>query len=166
MNRAPGYPETDNNEDEDFKLLTAEAARSIEQSSPRISVRKLLHWQLVAIVVLAVLAWLVTGGQAACWSVVYGGLAVMLPAVLFMKGVDILRAAGSGDAGLMLVLFMLCEFGKLILAAVLLFLAPRLLGAQLDWIALLVGVIVTLKTYWVALWVQLRSCNRTIVEKS
>lgn len=166
MNRAPGYLEPDNNEDEDIKPLTAEAARRIEESSPRISMRKLLLWQLAVMVVLALLAWLLVGSPAALWSVVYGSLAVMLPTVLFMKGMDILRAARSGDAGLVLVLFMLCEFGKLILAAVLLFLAPRLLGVHLNWLALLVGVIVTLKTYWIALWVQFRSCNRTIVEKS
>lgn len=166
MNRAPGYPETDNDEDEDFKPLSAEAAQRIGQSSPRVSPAKLLGWQLCAAAVLALLAWLVARDGGAVVSAVYGALAVMLPAVLFMKGMARLREAGGRDAGLGLIVFMACEFGKLLLAAAMLFLAPRIVGAELNWIALLAGVVVTLKTYWVALWVQLRSYNRTIVEKS
>ncbi|MFT4192384.1 MAG: ATP synthase subunit I [Comamonas sp.] len=166
MNREPGYPQEDNNEDEDFQPLSAQAARRIEQSSPRVSPLRLLAWQLGAVAVLAALAWLVARTGGAVWSVVYGGLAVMLPAVLFMKGMVMVREAGGRDAGFALVLFMVCEFGKLIFAAVMLFLAPRFLGDQLNWIALLASVVVTLKTYWVALWAQLKTYNRTIVEKS
>lgn len=166
MNRAPGQPEIDNNEDEDFKPLSAEAAQRIEKNSPRVSPLRLLGWQVCSTVVLAVLAWSFARDMAAVWSVVYGAVAVMLPAVLFMKGMTQLRNAGGKDAGSALVIFMACEFGKLTLAALMLFLAPKFLGADLNWIGLLVSVVVTLKIYWVALWAQLRSYNRTIVEKS
>ena len=57
---------------------------------------------------------------------------------------------------------MVCEFGKIALTVVLLVLAPRILGVHMSWLGLLLSVVVTLKMYWVALWVQFRSYNRTI----
>ncbi len=45
------------------------------------------------------------------------------------------------------------EIAKILLTVALLVAAPWLVPG-LSWIALLIGMVVTMKTYWVALWVR------------
>ena len=45
------------------------------------------------------------------------------------------------------------EMVKIVLTVAMLAAAPRLV-AQLSWLALLAGMVVTMKTYWIALMVQ------------
>jgi ATP synthase protein I len=42
---------------------------------------------------------------------------------------------------------------KIVLTIAMLFAAPRLI-VQLDWLALLAGFVVTIKVYWVAMWLR------------
>lgn len=166
MNRAPTDFDEDRDPEGDFKPLDAQAARQLTATLPRLVPWKLLVWQLVGALVLALLAWLWSGRAAVVLSVAYGALAVMLPAVLLVQGMVGLQRAQGKDAAMALIVFMACEFGKIVLTVVLLLVAPRILGGQLNWLGLLISVIVTLKMYWIALVVQFRSRNRNIVEKS
>ena len=47
------------------------------------------------------------------------------------------------------------EMAKIALTVAMLAAAPKLI-APLSWLALLVGMVVTMKTYWIALWVRSR----------
>ncbi|MEJ2802423.1 ATP synthase subunit I [Comamonadaceae bacterium PP-2] len=161
MKREPDDREIDREEDEEFKPLTPEAAQQLAGRMPKLAPWRLLGWQLASGLVLAAAAWMLSG-LSAVWSVLYGVVAVMLPAVLFIRGMLRLQGAQGKDAGMALIVFMVCEFGKIALTVVLLVLAPRILGAHMSWLGLLLSVVVTLKMYWVALWVQFRSYNRTI----
>ena len=65
---------------------------------PQVSVWRIVAVQAVVGVVVAALAWLVTGRMAAGWSAGYGALSVVLPAALFARGVVRQRQGGAGAA--------------------------------------------------------------------
>jgi ATP synthase protein I len=96
----------------------------------------------------AVAAWGWTGRLNAAWSAAYGALAVVIPAVLFARGLmsqfSSINAATAGFG------FFVWEAIKIAVSVGMIFAAPQLV-VDLDWLAMLIGLIVTLKVYWVAL---------------
>ncbi len=106
----------------------------------------------VGLVAVAV-GWLVSGGQVPLvWSVAYGALAAWLPAVLFARMVA-RRMRRQANAGGALMALMVGEGIKIALTVALLLAAPKVL-AQVHWLALLAGFVVTIKAAWMALWLQ------------
>ena len=99
-------------------------------------------------VVAALLAWLFTGKQNVGWSVGYGALAVLVPAAVFARGLT--GKFSSINAGSAAVGFLLWEMVKIALTFAMLVVAPRLV-AGLSWPALLIGLILAMKVYWLAL---------------
>jgi ATP synthase protein I len=85
------------------------------------------------------------------WSAAYGALAVVVPAALFARGV--LRRKASANPRAAMVGFFGWEIAKIVLTVALLAAAPRLVPG-LSWLALVVGMVITMKTYWVALLVR------------
>lgn len=145
-------PETEiEAEESDFNPLTAEEADQWRRRNPPISVWKVVIGQVLAGVVVALVAWAVTGRASVGWSAAYGALAVVVPAALFARGV--LRHKVSVNARAAMVGFFGWEIAKIALTVSLLAVAPRLVPG-LSWIALLVGMVITMKTYWVALLVR------------
>ena len=49
--------------------------------------------------------------------------------------------------------FFVWEMVKILLTVAMLFAAPRLI-LNLNWLALLAGFVVTMKVYWVAMWLR------------
>jgi ATP synthase protein I len=98
--------------------------------------------------VAALLAWLFTGKQNVGWSVGYGALAVLVPAAVFARGLT--GKFSSINAGSAAVGFLLWEMVKIALTFAMLVVAPRLV-AGLSWPALLIGLILAMKVYWLAL---------------
>lgn len=140
----------DEDEVEDFKPLTAEEASDWRSRFPQVSVWRIVIVQAQVGIVVAALAWWMTGRPAAGWSAAYGALAVVLPAALFARGVVRQRPGGAGAA--MAGIFG-WELVKLVLCIAMLAAAPKLVP-DLSWLALLVGLIVVMKTYWIALLVR------------
>lgn len=100
-------------------------------------------------VLVALLAWWLTGRSQMGWSAGYGALAVVLPAALFARGMARRReSAGAAMVGLFG-----WELVKIALTVAMLAAAPRLVPG-LSWLALLAGMLVTMKTYWIALLAQ------------
>ena len=79
----------------------------------------------------------------------YGALAVVAPAAVFARG--LLRQIKANNAGAALGGFFLWEMVKIFLTLAMLMAAPKLI-ANLNWLALLAGFVVTMKVYWVTLW--------------
>jgi ATP synthase protein I len=75
----------------------------------------------------------------------------VIPAAFFIRGLA--RQQQAGNAGSALVGFFVWEMVKIVLTIAMLFAAPRLI-VQLDWLALLAGFVVTIKVYWVAMWLR------------
>lgn len=143
-------PETpDEDGDADFKALTAQEAQAWRQRHPGLSVWRMVGAQALVGAVAVALAGLVSGQAHVAWSAAYGALAVVVPAALFARGMARMR----GGANAALVGFFGWEMAKIALTVAMLAAAPRLI-APLSWLALLAGMVVTMKTYWIALWAR------------
>jgi ATP synthase protein I len=140
-------PET-TEEEPPFKRLTAEEARRLREQNPPVSPWWVVAGQVVVGFVVALAAWALTGRQNVGWSAGYGALAVVIPAAIFARGLT--GRFSSLNAGTAAVGFMLWEMVKIASSIALMAAAPRLVP-QLSWPALLVGLVVTMKVYWVAL---------------
>ncbi len=133
-------------EDSDFKPLTAQEAAEWRKRQPRLSVWRIVAVQAVVGVLAALLALLLTGRAQWAWSVGYGALSVVVPAALFARAMARRRtSAGAAVAGLFG-----WELVKIVVTVAMLAAAPRLVPG-LSWLALLAGMVVTMKAYWVAL---------------
>ena len=137
----------------EFKRLTAAEARSFRQSNPQLSPWRVIAAQLAVGCVVALAAWGLTGEKNVGWSAAYGSFAVALPAAVFARGLT--SRFSSLNAGSAAVGFMLWEMVKMALTVAILAAAPRLV-AGLSWLALLVGLVLAMKVYWVALAFQPR----------
>jgi ATP synthase protein I len=145
-------PETEiEGEESDFKPLSAQEAQQWRSRNPQLSVWRLVLAQVLVGVLVAVLAWLLSGKVHVAWSAGYGALSVVVPAALFARGVG--RQRWGVSSGVSMRRFFGWELVKIVLTVAMLVAAPRMV-AQLSWLALLVGMVVTMKTYWVALWVR------------
>ena len=140
---------TNEAQDEGFKPLTREEAKKVLASNPPLSLWYVWSGQVVVGILVAVLAWALTGQTRMGWSAGYGALAVIVPAALFARGLSRQKSAMHGNAAL--AGFFVWEMVKIALTVAMLFAAPRLVEG-LNWLALLAGFVVTMKVYWVAMW--------------
>ena len=131
-----------------LKRLSAAEASVLRKFQPPVSPWRIVGWQLVVSVLVALAAWAFTGRVAAAWSAAYGALAVVVPAALFARGLmsqfSSINAVTAGFG------FFVWDAVKIAVSVGLLFAAPQLVPG-LDWLAMLIGLIVTLKVYWLAL---------------
>ena len=112
--------------------------------------------------VVVVVAWLVTQRANVAWSAAYGVLTAVVPAALFARGLQSrFSSPNAATAGLG---FFVWEALKIALSVGMLVAANRLV-ADLDWLALLIGLVVSLKVYWVVPWLPARR-KMTKVRKS
>ena len=132
----------------DFTPLTAVQAQALREQHPSISPWWVVVGQLVVGVLVTLVAWLVTGSQTIAWSAASGALAVMVPAALFARGVT--GQFASVNAGSAVLSFFVWEMVKIFVTVGILFAAHRLV-AGLSWPAMLIGMVVTMKVYWIAL---------------
>lgn len=143
-------------EDADFKPLTAEQAQRFREANPESSPWWVVVAQVVAGLIVAGIAWGWTGRPEVGKSALYGALAVAIPAALFVRGA--MRGSQANSKSAML-RFFVWELIKLVLTIAFLAAAPWLVGS-LSWLALLAGVVVAMKMYWVALVVRPGLLNR------
>lgn len=131
-----------------FKPLSADEARSLRERNPSVPPWKVVVGQVVVGIAVALVAWFATASQNVGWSAAYGALTVVLPAALFARGLT--GRFASLNAATAMFGFFLWEMVKLALTVAMLIAAPKLVVA-LSWPALLVGLVLTMKVYWVAL---------------
>ena len=142
------HPEDQENAQETFEPLTAEQVAELRKYQPLLSVWRVVGAQVVLGLLVATLVWFVSGRMAAVYSAVYGALAVIVPAALFARGLT--SRVASANVGTAVFGFFLWEMVKIGLTVAMLFAAPRLVN-DLSWPAMLAGLVVTMKVYWVAL---------------
>ena len=147
MKTMPHRPE-DSEEASPIKPLTAVEARRLREQNPPVSPWWVVAGQALMGLVVALAAWAFTGRQNVGWSAGYGALAVVIPAAIFARGLT--GRFSSLNAGTAAVGFMAWEMVKIASSIALLAAAPRLV-ADLSWPALLVGLVLTMKVYWLAL---------------
>jgi ATP synthase protein I len=145
-------PLTDFDADEDdvlsFKRLTKQEAQSLRELQPPLSPWRIVRLQVLVGIVVTALVWFVTMKSSAAWSAAYGALSVVIPGVLFARGLmsqfSSINAMTAGFG------FFVWEAVKIAVSVAMLVAAPKLV-ADLDWLVMLVSLIVTMKVYWVAL---------------
>nr|WP_315262143.1 ATP synthase subunit I [uncultured Limnohabitans sp.] len=140
--------EDQENVQDTFEPLTAEQVAELRKQQPLLSVWRVVGVQAVLGLLVAVLVWFVSRRMAAVYSAVYGALAVIVPAALFARGLT--SRVASVNLGAAVCGFFQWEMVKIGLTVAMLFAAPRLVS-DLSWPAMLAGLIVTMKVYWVAL---------------
>ena len=141
-------PEDPEDVQETFEPLTAEQVAELRKHQPLLSVWRVVGVQAVLGLLVAGLVWLVSERMTAVYSALYGALAVIVPAALFARGLT--SRVASVNAGAAVFGFFLWEMVKIGLTVAMLFAAPRLVN-DLSWPAMLAGLVVTMKVYWVAL---------------
>jgi ATP synthase protein I len=146
MNNIPPLPA--DAEEPPVQPLTAEEARRLRELNPPVSPWRVVAGQAGVGLAAALAAWALTGKQNVGWSAGYGALAVAIPAAVFARGLS--GRIASANAASAAVGFLLWEMVKLGLTFAMLAAAPKLV-AGLSWPALLVGLVLAMKVYWVAL---------------
>jgi ATP synthase protein I len=82
------------------------------------------------------------------WSMLYGMAATAVPGALMARGMT--SRLSSVSPGASAVSFMLWEMVKIAVSVAMLMMAPKLVQ-PLSWPALLAGLVLCMKVYWVAL---------------
>lgn len=141
-------PATEEDEVSDFTPLTAAQAKALREQNPAVSPWWVVAGQALVGVLVALAAWGVSGRPAVGWSAACGALAVVIPAALFARGVT--GQFASVNAGSAVLSFFVWELVKIVVTVGILYVA-HLSVAGLSWPAMLVGLVVTMKVYWLAL---------------
>jgi F0F1-type ATP synthase assembly protein I len=110
-----------------------------------ISVAIALQWAVI--LVCSGIAWF--WGDRAAQSLLLGGATVAVPNALLAAWLT-LRLYRSGPVGIAGMLA--GELAKLGMTVALLVIAVRTFGAEVAWLALIVGVVAALKAQWLAVW--------------
>ncbi|MCI1190814.1 ATP synthase subunit I [Calidifontimicrobium sp. SYSU G02091] len=131
-----------------FAPLTREQAAALREKNPPVSPWRVVAVQIVIGLAVAALGVAITGEAAIGWSALYGAAVVVVPGALMARGMTSQLSSMSPGGGA--VSFMLWEFVKIGVSVAMLMLASRIVQ-PLSWPALLVGLVVCLKVYWVAL---------------
>ena len=155
------HPDTDGEDalkEQEFQPWSAEQAQAWRQSQSAQSVWRVLAVQLLVAVfgASAFGLWFQSGMLWLSWF--YGAMTVIIPGALFARGLT--SPVASLNAMSAAMSFAAWQGVKWIFAVLFLVLAPRLVP-ELSWPALLAGLIVTTKVYWLALvWGKPRSAQK------
>jgi ATP synthase protein I len=141
-------PLPDVEEDPPFTPLTAEQARRLREEQPQVSPWWVVAGQVGMGLVTALAAWVLTGRQNLALSAGYGALVAAVPTAIFARGLGG-RSRSPSPTGAVARVFV-WEMVKIALSIVMLVMAPKVVAA-LSWPALLVGLVLAVKVYWVAL---------------
>ena len=127
---------------------TAEQAQRWRQSHPSFSVWRVLMAQVLVAVFFATAVALWFEGSSLWLSWMYGAMTVVVPAALFARGLT--SRTASVNAMTAALGLMVWQGVKWMMSVMFLVLAPRIVP-ELSWPAMLAGLVVTMKVYWLAL---------------
>jgi len=144
--------------EEPIKPLTREQAMVLRQQNPSLSPWVVLAGQAGMGLLTSLAAWLLTGKVNIGWSALYGALAVVIPGALFARGV--MSKVSMIDPAAAVTGFFLWEMVKIGLVLAMLFAAPKLV-TDLNWPAMLVGLVVTMKVVWLVLWLEAKARRKS-----
>lgn len=147
----------DGGEQEEYKPLTAQEAQQWRERQPQASPWRVVRGQWILMALAGLVSALLFRQADIVVSVLYGGICIALPTALMAYGLT-----SSPMAHLLAVVFpqmakvslagvLFWEGIKVLLALALMGLAPRLIP-NLSWLALVAGLVVVLKAYWLEFW--------------
>jgi ATP synthase protein I len=131
-----------------FRPLTRAEVQALRDRDPPLSPWRVIGVQVAVGLGAAVVTALLSGQMVVGWSALYGAATVVIPGALLARGMT--SKLSSVSPGVSAVSFMLWEFVKIAVSVGLLILAPKLVQ-PLSWPALLAGLVLCMKVYWLAL---------------
>ncbi len=134
--------------DASFKRLSREEAAALREKDPPISPWRVVAAQAALGGVLALAGWLLTGRNEVAWSLLYGAAIVVVPGALMARGMT--SRLSSTAPAVSAVSVLLWESVKMVFSVAMLVIANRVVQ-PLVWPALLVGLVLCIKVYAVAL---------------
>jgi ATP synthase protein I len=134
------------NEELGFHRYSPQEAEQLRKTSPPVSPWRVVLWMLMAAVVIGLVS-LALFDQITALSATYGSLVVSLPAAVLARGMTSPLSRINAVSGAFV--FMLWEMVKIGLSIGMLMLAPSFIPG-LNWLAMLIGLILTMKVYFVA----------------
>ncbi len=134
--------------DDPVRTLSRDEAQALMAREPSVSPWAVVAVQFVVGVVVALIIWAFTRRVEGLWSALYGAAVVVVPAALMARGMTSKLALSNPGVGA--VSYMLWQGVKIGVSVLMLMLAPRIVMG-LMWPALLAGLVVCIKVYWVAL---------------
>ncbi len=140
-----------------LRPLTREEAEALRRKEPPLSPWRVIAVQGAVGLGVALLAALFTGRPEVGVSALYGAATVVLPGALMARGMT--SRLSSMSPGASAVSFMFWEMVKIAVSIAMLMLAPKLVQ-PLSWPALLVGLVLCMKVYWLALLWRGRGSSR------
>lgn len=145
----PWTDDTDEAAKAPFKSLNREEAQALMANNAH----AVSPWRVIAVqgavgVAVALAAGLVTARWDVFWSALYGAGVVVVPGALLARGMT--SALTSVSPGASAIGFVFWAMVKIGVSVVLLVLATRIVQ-PLSWPALLVGLVLCIKVYWLAL---------------
>ena len=138
----------DEAEDLPYKRLTREEAAALRSRNPSLSPWRVIAAQGCLGVLVAAVAWGISGSKVVLFSALYGALVVVLPGVLMARGTTGPASRLSPVAGAIGVMFWAVV--KMGVSVAMLLLASRIVQ-PLSWPALLVALVGCMQIYWLAL---------------
>jgi len=139
---------TEDSVDNGFVPLTPEQARQFRQSHPTTSPWRVVGGQVVMGLVLVLLTWALTQNFVLAVSAGCGSLSVIVPAALFARG--LMGRFSNLNPANAVISFFIWELVKVVTTVAVLLAAHHWVD-RLSWPAMLVGLVVTMKVYWLAL---------------
>lgn len=135
-------------EDHSPAPLSRQQAQAFRQRHPQVSVWWVIAAQLGSGVIIAAVAWALTGDASVGLSALYGAAVVVVPGALMARGATSPNSKSSPLVGA--VTFVMWAVVKIGFSVLMLLLAPKIVQ-PLSWPALLVALVLCLQTYWLAL---------------
>lgn len=133
---------------EEFIPLTAEQAQALRDRNPSVSPWWVVAGQVVIGTLVVLAGWLLTGSVGVAKSCAWGVLAVVLPAALFARGLT--GQFARANPGAAVASFFVWELAKIVVTVAVMYIAYRV-EKDLNWLAMLAGLVLTMKVYWLAL---------------
>ena len=159
INPSAGYDDLDQAQDDEvIKPLSRSEAQALRAQNPSLSPWVVLAGQAGGGILVALVAWWLSGKPAVGWSAMYGAMAVVIPGALFARG--LMSKVSSINPAAAVTGFFLWEMVKIGLVLAMLFAAPKLVP-DLSWPAMLVGLVVTMKVVWLVLWLEAKVRRRS-----
>lgn len=141
----------------EFKPLTAEQAQAWRQKNPALRPWRIIVLQAGVGGLMVLLTWLWMDEPQLAVSVAWGVVAVVLPAMVFVRALS--RQMQWAQPKSALVGLFVWELVKVVLTVALLLVAPKVI-TDLSWLAMVASFVVTIKVHWLAMalgWMQRKS---------
>ena len=129
---------------------TKERVLEFRKAEPPVSVWWVVLTQMLVGLMTVFVAWLLGAKFASMASLGYGSFCVVLPSIIFARGVT--SKWSSLNPGAAVTGFFLWEFVKVAMTVVMLVMSQSLVD-DLSWPMMMLGLIITMKVYWLSfLW--------------